>query len=180
MPDMTLVVRSRQRADDALQTLLRAVQRADPDLPPQGLMTMEEGIGAVLLPARLGGAVLGAFGVLALVLAAVGLYGVMAYLVAQRAREMGIRMALGARPGEVMTMVLRRGMGVALAGMLIGVVAAAAVTRFAASLLYGISPTDPLTFAGVFLLLSLVAFAACLVPARRAAAVDPAVALRYE
>ncbi len=177
---MYLVVRTGTRAADSLVPLRKTFAAADPDLPLQDLMTMEESMGAVLLPARLAGSVLGAFGVLALVLAAVGLYGVMAYVVSQRTREMGIRMALGARPSEVMRMVLGRGMAVALTGMVIGAIAAVGLTRFAASMLYGVSPTDPATFLSVFMLLSAVALAACMVPAHRAASVQPIVALRYE
>ena len=178
--DMKLLVRTETRAQNAIAEIRAKLAAADPDLPLGDIMTLEESMAAVLLPARLAGAVLGAFGLLALVLAAVGLYGVMAYLVAQRTREVGIRMALGARPAHVMRMIVDRGMSVALTGMLIGVGLALALTRFAASLLYGISPTDPVTFAGVFVLLASVALIACLIPARRAARVDPMVALRYE
>lgn len=177
---MNLVIRMEGSPRALLPTVRKTLHAADPDLPLDGLMTMEESLGAVLLPARLAGSVLGAFGALALLLAAVGLYGVMSYLVAQRTREIGVRMALGARPGDVVGMVLRRGMTVALAGMLAGITAAIAVTRFAATFLYGISPTDPPTFLGVFLLLGSVALFACWIPARRAARVAPMTALRYE
>ena len=115
-----------------------------------------------------------------LILAAIGLYGVMSYLVAQRTREMGIRMAHGARRLDVLGIVMRRGMGVALSGMLLGMAIALAVTRFVSAFLYGIRPSDPLTFGAVFLLLGRGRAVACWIPARRAASVDPVTALRYE
>ena len=125
-------------------------------------------------------AVLTLFSIVALLLATVGIYGVISYSVGQRTKEFGVRMALGAQPSDVLSIVLGRGMLLALAGIIIGLAGAFALTRFLSTLLFGIGPTDPITFGAVSLLLGAIAFLACLIPARRAAKVHPMVALRYE
>jgi ABC-type antimicrobial peptide transport system permease subunit len=123
---------------------------------------------------------LGSFGALAVVLAAIGLYGVLAHTVAQRSREIGIRMALGARTQDVLVLVLRQGMTLVLIGIAVGLAGALALARLLSGLLFGITPTDPVTFTVVPLLLGAVALAACWLPARRATKVDPMEALRCE
>jgi ABC-type antimicrobial peptide transport system permease subunit len=129
---------------------------------------------------RLTASLLSGLGLLALALAVIGIYGVMSFSVAERTREIGIRMALGAQAPDVLAMVLRHAAILLGAGLAIGWAAAALVTRYAASLLYGVSPTDPWTFAAVSAVLAAAAWLACYLPARRAARVDPTVALRYE
>ena len=120
------------------------------------------------------------FGALALVLACIGLYGLLSYEVARRTRELGIRMALGAQQRDLLRLVVGQGILLVLIGAAVGIAAAIGVTRFMATMLYGVHANDPLTFAGVAILLTLVALAACYIPARRAMRADPMVALRYE
>src|SRR5712692_6400823 len=141
---------------------------------------MEEIISDSLAARRVSMIVLCVFAALALGLASMGIYGVISYLVGQRTREIGIRMALGAKQTDVMRMVLGTGMQMAVVGVVIGLLAAAGLTRLMANLLFGVSATDPLTFAGVGIILTIAVLAACIVPARRAMRVDPIVALRYE
>jgi len=133
-----------------------------------------------LFPARIAATVLGVFGLVALMLSAIGIYGITSYAVAQRTREIGIRMALGAQLGDVLKLVLSHGVKLTIIGVAIGLLGAYVVTRAITSVLYGVSPTDPLTFGAVSLLLVFVALLACYVPAKKATKVDPLVALRYE
>jgi predicted permease len=168
-------------ATDAMFPAIRAAMRElDPDLPLFRAITMEQSLELATFAQRIGATLLSIFGVLALTLAAVGLYSVMSYAVSQRTHEMGIRLALGASPAELRQMVVKSGMRVAAVGLAIGAAAAAGVSQLLTSLLNGVSPTDPLTFGSVIVLLGLVALAAAFIPARRASSVNPIVALRYE
>jgi putative ABC transport system permease protein len=128
----------------------------------------------------MGAGLLSLFGVLALILSVVGVYGVLSYSVSQQTREIGIRMAMGAQTNSVLKLIVKQGMRLAIAGLVLGLVAALLVMRWVSSLLYGVSAHDPLIFGGVFLVLATAAALACYIPARRAARVDPLVALRYE
>jgi putative ABC transport system permease protein len=152
----------------------------DASLPIFDVKTFEEHMGLSLFPARVAAGFLGAFGLVALLLAAIGIYGVTSYGVAQRTREIGIRIALGAARKDVILMIVRHGMALAAIGIGIGIVGAVALTRLMEAVLYGISATDFVTFASVSLILTGVVFAAGYLPARRAARVDPMRALRYE
>ncbi len=179
-PFMTLNVRARDNGEALLPTLRRQVQALQPTMPLTNVQTAGELISQVLWAPRMGAALLGIFGLIALTLAAIGIYGVMSYSVNQRTVEFGLRMALGARPSDVLGMVLRQGMLLVACGLLIGIVTALLATRLVGALLVGLSATDPLTFALISLLLAGVAALAGYVPARRATRVDPMVALRYE
>ena len=156
------------------------MQQLDPTLPIYDAKTLTEHMNIPLFPAKIAAGALGSFGVLALVLAAVGIYGVMSYVVAGRTREIGLRMALGAQSRSVGLLILRQGMMLALIGSVIGLALAFGGTRLLQSVLYGVSAVDPMTFATVTFLLGLVALLACWLPAYRAARVDPMIALRNE
>jgi putative ABC transport system permease protein len=176
-----VVVRARGGDAAALSTSVRAALKAvDPNLLIWETRTMDELVGRWTAPRRFNVALLGLFAALAMLLAAVGIYGVMSYTVTQRTHEIGIRMALGARARDVLAMVVRQGMLLTLAGLGLGLAGAFALTRLMSGLLYGVSPTDPLVYAAVALLLGGVALVSCLLPARRATKVDPMIALRYE
>ncbi len=176
----TLVARANANPQTVINAIRHEINGLDANLPLYDVKTLNEHMNVPLFPARMAALVLGSFGVLALVLAAFGVYGVMSYAVSQRTKEIGIRMALGARPRDVLQLVVGQGMWLSLIGMVIGLLAAFGLTRAMSSLLYGVSATDPLTFIGVSMLLASVALVACFVPAHRATKVDPMVALRYE
>jgi predicted lysophospholipase L1 biosynthesis ABC-type transport system permease subunit len=169
-----------QVAPAALIPAMRsAVHSLDPQLPAN-FKTLDQVFSTSLDQRRFSLIIFGAFGAVALLLAAMGIYGVTSYAVAQRTQEIGIRMALGARMGDVLKLVLKSGMSLALIGAALGIVGAFATTRVMSSLLFGVAPTDAVTFGVVSLTLIVVAFVACFIPARRATKVDPLVALRYE
>lgn len=160
--------------------LQQAIWEADKDLPVSGAVTVEQHLSDLVAEPRLYTLLLGVFAGVALILASVGIYGVMSYAVTERRHEIGIRMALGAERRDVLGLVVRQGLMLTLMGVAIGVVAAFALTRVMSSLLYGVSASDPLTFAEISILLTGVALGACFIPALRATRVDPMVALRYE
>jgi predicted permease len=176
----TLVVRTQMDPKALLGAVRREIQTLDPNVVPVDLETMKEYMELPLFPARTTGLLLGTAGLLALVLAVTGLYGVISYAVSQRIHEIGVRMALGAGRADIIRMVVRQGLLLTLTGAAIGLAGAFAVTRVLSSLLYGIGATDAATFATVSFLLIAVAVLASYIPARRAAKVDPMVALRYE
>ena len=176
----TLVARTVGDSKAVLASLRGELQRLDPTLPLYNVQTLSDHMSVPLFPFRMAATVLGSFGVLAIVLAAIGIYGVMSYVVAGRTREIGVRIALGAARRDVLLLIIRQGMTLAVIGLGIGLLIAFGVAQLLAKLLFGVSPVDPLTFAGVSVLLALVAALACYVPARRATKVDPLVALRYE
>jgi predicted permease len=176
----TIVVRTGADPKSVIPAIRREVAALDKNLPLFAVKTMREQIAGTLWQQRLAADLIGLFGLLALLLAAVGLYGLMAHFVAQRTHEIGIHMALGARPPDVLRRVLQHGMRLILTGVFIGLMAAGGLTRLMKSLLYGVSATDSVTYGGVTLLLTLVALLACYLPARRAMKVDPLVALRHE
>ncbi|HEV2615067.1 MAG TPA: ABC transporter permease, partial [Candidatus Acidoferrales bacterium] len=175
----SFLVRTRTAAV-SLPEIRSALHDVDPSEPLSQVKTMEQVVSASLNDWQFHAILLGIFGALALIIAAVGVYGVISYSVAQRTHEIGVRMALGAQQGSVLRLVIGQGLALAGIGIVAGIAAALAVTRLMASLLFGVSASDPLTFAAVAVLLMLVAMLACYVPARRAMKVDPMVALRYE
>jgi putative ABC transport system permease protein len=175
---VTYVVRTSSDPASLVPLIRAEVDALDPDVPISGVATLESYVSDAMAQTRFMLALVGVFAVLALVLASLGLYGVISYSVRQRTREIGVRVAFGADGPDVVKLVLRQGLGVALVGIVIGLVAAAALTRVVGSLLVGVSATDPLTFVGIPALLLVVALAASWIPARRAAGVDPVEALR--
>ncbi|MFY9607442.1 MAG: ABC transporter permease [Blastocatellia bacterium] len=177
---MYLAVKTQMEPLSLANAVRGEVLGLDKDQPVYEVKSMEQLVMISLAQRQLNMLLLAAFSVIALVLAAVGIYGVMSYSVAQRTHEMGIRMALGATQSNVLSLVVRQGMTLALMGVAAGLAGAFALTRLMTSLLYGVSTTDPLTFAAISVILTGVALAACLVPARRATKVDPMIALRYE
>jgi putative ABC transport system permease protein len=177
---MSFVVRTAVEPEGLIPSVREAVRQVDRAQPVTEFREMEKLVGDAAAQPRFNSLLLAVFAGLSLLLAAAGIYGVMSYGVTQRTREIGLRMALGAQPGDVLKLVVGRGMWLTFVGVGIGLAASFGLTRVMRSLLFGVSDTDPLTFIGVALLLTFVAFIACYVPARRATKVDPTVALRYE
>ncbi len=174
------VIRTASDPAALAQAAIGEIHKFDPSLPVTHVMTLDNLLVDSVSPRRFSTFLLGVFAGLALLLAAMGIYGVMSYVVSLRTNEIGIRMALGAQPRDIWRLVIGRGAQLAFAGVAFGIVGAFALTKLISSLLYGVKPTDPITFGGVALLLVSVALLACYVPARRAMRVDPMVALRYE
>lgn len=177
---MSLVIRTSTNPDQAASAVRAAVSQLDNTVPVTGVATMDELLSKSVSGPRFRTVLLGTFAALALVLAAIGIYGVLAYSVARRTHEIGVRVALGAQRGQILWLVMGQGAKLALIGVAIGVVVSLALMRLMSSLLFHVSATDPLTFIAVSTFLFLVALAACCIPASRAMRVDPMVALRYE
>ena len=180
MLNMRIAVRTKGDPAAVTASARRAVQSIDPDLPLANVATLTRLVDESLAQPRFAMLVLAAFGAIALLLACIGMYGVMSYAVAQRTQEIGIRMALGADRRNVFAVVIGQGARLAGLGIAIGFVAALATTRILASFLFGIGATDPLTFLEVSVVLAATAFVACYLPARRATRVDPLIALKTE
>ncbi len=179
-PGMTLVIRTQSDMASITSAVRRELQAMDGNVPISEVRSMEQVISASVSQRRFSMMMLGLFALVALLLSAVGIYGVIAYSVSERSHEIGIRIALGARSRDILRMVLGQGMILTLIGVALGLAGALALTRLMSSLIYGVSATDPLTFAGVSLALGVVALLACYIPARRATRVDPMEALRDE
>jgi putative ABC transport system permease protein len=177
---MTLAIRTSGPAPGLIDQVKQHVWNVDRQIPLSDVHSLVELMAVSLDQQRFNMSLLGIFAALALILATVGVYGLMAYTVSQRTHEIGVRVAVGAQRHDVLTLVVREGAKLAFLGIAIGVAAALGLTRLMASLLFAVKPTDPATFAGVAILLALVALAACYLPARRATCIDPLVALRYD
>ena len=177
---LTVVIRSAADAAGLTAAVTREIRALDPDMPLYNVRTMTNRVDESLARRRFSMLLLTLFACVALGLAAIGVYGVIAYLVSQGTREVGIRMALGATPKEILMLVVRQGMTVAFVGVVAGLAGALLATRFMTSLLFGVSATDPMTFLGIAVVLCLTALLASYVPARRAARIDPMVSLRSE
>ncbi|MEO7964393.1 MAG: FtsX-like permease family protein, partial [Gemmatimonadaceae bacterium] len=179
-PMMSFVIRSSAPATELSAGARRAIRELNPDLPVRDLRTMEEVLASAVAPARWSSLLLGTFAGIALLIAVIGVFGVLSFVVTQQTRELGIRLALGATPSQVRRMVALRGLGMAAVGLVIGVLGAWWLTRFMGSLLYGVQATDPLTYIAVSAVLGGAAFIASYIPAHRATRVDPLMALRAE
>jgi putative ABC transport system permease protein len=175
-----IVVRTAAEPKRMAAAIRREVRQVDPSQPIADVQPMEQYVSTALARPRLYAILLATFASLALLLAAVGLYGLMAYAVSRRTHEIGVRMALGAQKSDLLGLIIKNGMTLTLIGVAIGLAIAFALTRLMTTLLFGVTPTDAITFASVSAFLMLVALIACYIPARRATKVDPLVALRYE
>jgi putative ABC transport system permease protein len=177
---MAIVARTATEPMDYAELIRREVLAVDEAQPINDVSVLTDVISRSVFLPRLSMVLLGSFAALALVLAVVGIYGVISYSVSQRTKELGLRMALGAEASDTVRLVVGRSMGLVLAGVVLGLAAAAGITRWLAGVLYGVSPLDPVVFVGVSVLLALAALVASLVPARRATRLDPIIALRVE
>jgi ABC-type antimicrobial peptide transport system permease subunit len=178
--ELAIFLRGDLNASAVPEEVRAMVQSVNPELPVYGAQTLNDAVTTSLEQRRFSMDIVAVFAITALLLAALGIYGVISYIVSERTRDIGIRLALGAQRGEIMGMILRQGLGLATAGAALGLVGSVIVSHLMAGLLYGVVPTDPLTFVAVTLVLTGVALAACYIPARRAMRVDPMIALRYE
>jgi ABC-type antimicrobial peptide transport system permease subunit len=177
---LNLVVKTPVEPASLTAAVREAIRTIDPDQPVTNVTTMTEHVAGITRTERFSAVLMASLAVLGLALSALGLYGVMSYSVSQSSRELGLRLALGARPGAIFKLVMKRGAILTLLGLGIGTAGALMSTPFLADALFGVSPNDPLTFLSIGLLLTAVALAACYLPARRATRVDPLVAIRCE
>ena len=177
---MTIIMKGASDPNQLIGSVRAAIKEIDPDQPIYSVRTMDEIRAESVQNERLNLTLLSLFAGIALVLAIVGIYGVMSYSVTQRTHEIGIRMAIGARPRDVFTMIMGHGMKLAVIGVVIGLIGAFALTRLMASMLFGVEPTDATTYGGIAALLLGVSLLACYLPGRRATKVEPTVSLRYE
>jgi predicted permease len=180
MRAMNVVLRAGADPEALTAAVRREIHQLDEDLPLYNVQTMDRRVDESLARRRFSTLLLTLFACFALALASIGIYGVMAYLVSQGTREIGIRMALGATPAGILSLIVRKGMALAMSGMAVGLIAAFALSRLMRSLLFGVEATDPATFVAISVLLTLIALLASYIPAQRAARVDPVVSLRYE
>jgi len=178
--DMVVLVHTESEPTSLISAVRRAVLEIDPNQPISNINTLDNIVSTSIAQPRLNMLLMGLFGALALVLAAVGIYGLLSYAVTQRTQELGIRMALGAQGNDVLGLILKQGMTLALIGEALGLIGAFALTRFIQTLLFGVTPTDATIFVAVVGILTSIALLACYFPARRATRVDPLIALRYE
>jgi ABC-type antimicrobial peptide transport system permease subunit len=176
---LAVFLRTRSDVTTIKEMLTRTVQGLDPELPVFGVRTMDELLSASMARRRFSLFLMSVFAALALLLAALGIYGVMAFLISQRVQEFGIRLALAAQPRDILLLAFRPGVVLTSTGILVGLLGSVGVTHLMSSLLFGVSASDPLTFATVPMLLGIVALAACLIPVRRATRVSPVETLRY-
>jgi putative ABC transport system permease protein len=179
-PVMDVVVRSKVQPETLLPTIRQKVRETDSQLALTKVRTMDQWLGNGAAQPRLNTVLLSVFAAIALLIAAIGIYGVLSYSVNQRTSELGLRMALGATPRRILALVISEGITVVMIGILVGIVGALAMGRAVSSLVFGVTVRDPLTFAAVVVVLSAVALIASVAPARRASAVDPMIALRCE
>ncbi len=179
-PVMNLVIRTTSGPAGFMPAVRREIQAIDKSQPVFNIKTMDQLLSESTAQRRFNMLLLASFAALALSLAVVGIYGVMSYTVSQRTHEIGMRMALGAQPGDVLKLVVRQGIILMLAGIALGLIGALALTSVMTNLLYGVSPTDPVTFAIVIIVLAIASLFSCYVPARRATKLNPLNALRYE
>jgi ABC-type antimicrobial peptide transport system permease subunit len=177
---MNVVLRTRQPVEAVAPSIRSVVRSMDPALPIVQMRSMEEVVGVSVARQRLLSLLLGIFAAVALALAAIGTYGILSYMVTERQREIGIRLALGAGAGRVQRLLLGHGLGIAAVGIGLGILGALGLSRLTASLLFGVSPYDPVTFVVVAVVIAGVAAAACLAPVRRATRVDPLTVIRGE
>ena len=177
---MILVMRTANTPGAAVSAATSVIHEMDPDLPVRDILSMNEVMANSVAQQRFNMLLLGAFGVLALFLAAMGIYSVLSYSVRRRVQEIGIRLALGAKLADVLRMVVLEGMKPVAFGVVLGIAGAFALGRVLASLIFSVKPTDPATFLGAAVLLALISLLACMIPAYRATRVDPIAALRYE